>query len=397
MGPLVPDIIGNELNLVVALFIGFLFGMILEQAGFSSSKKLVGLFYGYDFTVLRVFFTAGVVAMTGVIALDHFGLLDISLIYINPTYLWSAIIGGLIMGLGFVVGGYCPGTSISAAAIGKMDAWVFIAGSFLGVLVFSEGYPLFENLYKSAFWGYPRIFNTLGVSQSLFAFLLTLMALFAFWSASIIENKVNGVKNKAIRFTPYYISLASTGLILAIAVLVLPDRKESMLQQVADADPAQFKNLPSMTVDEFAYRIIDQDNKLQLIDFRPAEEFKKYSLPKSVSFTAEDLFSKELGKLLSIQHKINIFIAEDEATEQKMTLLAKNLGFENIQILQGGLAGFKKEIIDFKPAPAPAEGMDEQYTIRFRTRASQIIPVLIAQNKSAAPVKKTAKRALGGC
>ena len=56
MGPLVPDIIGNELNLVVALLIGIAFGFILEQAGFSTSKKLVGLFYGYDFTVLRVFF-----------------------------------------------------------------------------------------------------------------------------------------------------------------------------------------------------------------------------------------------------------------------------------------------------------------------------------------------------
>jgi rhodanese-related sulfurtransferase len=397
MGPLVPDVIGNELNLVVALFIGFLFGMILEQAGFSSSKKLVGLFYGYDFTVLRVFFTAGVVAMTGVIALDHFGLLDINLIYINPTYLWSAIIGGLIMGLGFVVGGYCPGTSISAAAIGKTDAWVFIAGSFLGVLIFSEGYPLFEGLYKSAFWGYPRIFNTLGVSQSIFAFLLTLMSLFAFWSVSIVEDKVNGVKNKAIRFTPYYISLAAIGLLLAVSVLFLPDRKESMLQQVADADPARFKNLPGMTVDELAYRIMDQDNKLQIIDFRAATEFKKYSLPKSVSFTAEDLFSKESGKLLSIQHKINVFVAEDEATEQKMTQLAKNLGFENIRFLQGGLAGFKQQIIDFKPATAPPQSMDEQFTLRFRTRASRIIPVLIAENKSTAPVQKKAKRALGGC
>ena len=170
-----------------------------------------------------------------------------------------------------------------------------------------------------------------------------------------------------------------------------------MLQQVAAADPAQFKNLPGMTVDEFAFRIIDQDNKLQIIDFRHAEEYKKYSLPGSVSSTAEDLFSKELGKLLSVQHKINVFIAEDEATEQKMTLLAKNLGFKNIQFLQGGLAGFKKEIIDFKPAAAPVQSMDEQYTVRFRTKASQIIPVLIAQNKSAAPVKKTAKRALGGC
>ena len=92
MGPLVPDVISNNLNLIVALIIGISFGAILEQAGFSTSKKLVGLFYGYDFTVLRVFFTAGIVAMIGVMAFAHFGLIDINLIYINPTFLWSAIV-----------------------------------------------------------------------------------------------------------------------------------------------------------------------------------------------------------------------------------------------------------------------------------------------------------------
>lgn len=149
MGPLVPDIIGNELNFIVALFIGIAFGFILEQAGFSTSRKLVGLFYGYDFTVLRVFFTAGVTAMLGVIVLGHFGLLDLSLIYINPTFLRSAIAGGLIMGLGFVIGGFCPGTSITAAAIGKIDGMIFVLGSVIGVFIFAEGYPVFENFYNA--------------------------------------------------------------------------------------------------------------------------------------------------------------------------------------------------------------------------------------------------------
>lgn len=161
MGPLVPDLISNNLNFIVALIIGILFGIILEQAGFSTSKKLVGLFYGYDFTVLRVFFTAGIVAMIGVMGLEHFGLVDINLVYVNPTFLWSAIIGGLIMGLGFVVGGFCPGTSVCAAAIGKIDAMIFIVGAFLGVLVFAEGYPLFEGLYKTSNLGSPRFLKHL--------------------------------------------------------------------------------------------------------------------------------------------------------------------------------------------------------------------------------------------
>ena len=130
MGPLVPDVIGNELNYIIAIFIGMAFGFVLEQAGFSSSKKLVGLFYGYDFTVLRVFFTAGVTAMMGVLLFSHFGLLDLSLIYINPTFLWSALVGGIIMGLGFVIGGFCPGTSVCAAAIGKIDGMFFCTRLF---------------------------------------------------------------------------------------------------------------------------------------------------------------------------------------------------------------------------------------------------------------------------
>jgi len=191
MAPLVPEVIGNELNFIVALFIGVAFGFVLEQSVFSTSKKLVGLFYGYDFTVLRVFFTAGLVAMIGVIALNHWGFLDINLVYVNPTFLWSAVVGGLIMGLGFVVGGFCPGTSICAAAIGKIDAMIFVAGSFLGVLIFAEGYPLFEGLYKATNWGSPRIFETLGMSQSLFAFLLIVGAVGSFWGVLFIERKVN--------------------------------------------------------------------------------------------------------------------------------------------------------------------------------------------------------------
>ena len=117
MGPLVPFIISEEFSLVLALLIGIAFGFILEQAGFSSTKKLVGLFYGYDFTVLRVFFTAGITAMAGVLLLGHYGLLDLEIIYVNPTFVKSALLGGGIMGAGFIIGGFCPGTSVDRKSV----------------------------------------------------------------------------------------------------------------------------------------------------------------------------------------------------------------------------------------------------------------------------------------
>jgi hypothetical protein len=396
MGPLVPDVVGNELNFIVALIIGIFFGVILEQAGFSTSKKLVGLFYGYDFTVLRVFFTAGIVAMIGVIAFEHFGLLDINLTYINPTFLWSALIGGLIMGLGFVVGGFCPGTSICAAAIGKIDAMIFIAGSFIGVLIFAEGYPLWEGLYKANNWGNVRVFDSLGMQQTIFAFLLTAVALFAFWMISIIENKVNGIKKPAFRFTPYYVTIGAIGFILSLSAFVLTERKDSLQNLVSDKEFVNNFDLKTMSVDEFAYRIIKDDNKLQIIDFRPIKEYEKQSLPGSTSFTFDNLFEKEPSKILRIRHKKNVFVAHDEFTERQFAIIAGRLGFSNVTILKGGLNSFNNEILNFKENSIAAT-KQESDTFRFRAKASSIIPVLIKENKSAGPVKKTQKRVVGGC
>jgi rhodanese-related sulfurtransferase len=397
MGPLVPDIIGTNLNYIVALVIGVLFGAILEQAGFSSSKKLVGLFYGYDFTVLRVFFTAGIVAMIGIMGLQHFGLLDVNLIYINPTFLWSAVAGGAIMGLGFILGGFCPGTSVCAAAIGKIDAMIFIAGSLIGVLIFAEGYPLFEQLYKSADMGNPRFFETLGISQNLFAFLMVVMALSAFWFTSMIENKVNGVVKSPVRFTRYYLGVASIGILLAVSAFVFPERKAYLTELVEDKEFVQSYNVDVMTLDEFAYRLMDQqDNRIQVIDFRPGDEYTKMSLPKSTSFTIDNLFEKEPNNLLSLKQKINVFIADDELTEKKLAIIASELGYSRIKILQGGLNSFKDQILNFKPNENPAS-LDEEYRNRFRSKAKEVIPVLIKNNKSSGPVKKVQKRVIGGC
>lgn len=396
MGPLVPDIIGNDLNFIVALVIGILFGVILEQAGFSTSKKLVGLFYGYDFTVLRVFFTAGIVAMIGVIAMEHFGLLDINLTYVNPTFLWSAIIGGLIMGLGFVIGGFCPGTSVCAAAIGKIDAMIFIAGSFIGVLIFAEGYPLWEGLYKANNWGNVRIFDSLGMQQTVFAFLLTAVALLMFWIVSIIENRVNGVVKPAIRFTPYYVTIAVIGIALSLTAFVLKERKDSLLDLVKDEQFVKNYNIKTMSVDEFAYRLMKNDNNLQVIDFRSGKEYEKQSLPKSILFTFDNLFEKEPSKALKIRHKINVFVANSEFEERKFAIIANRLNFNNIVILEGGLENFNKQILGFNTASIPTT-KQEADIYRFRTKASSVIPVLIKENKNAGPVKKTQKRVVGGC
>lgn len=398
MGPLVPDVIGSQLNFIVALIIGIGFGFVLEQAGFSTSKKLVGLFYGYDFTVLRVFFTAGVTAMIGVIALAHFGLLDVKLIYINPTFLWSAIVGGLIMGLGFVVGGFCPGTSVCAAAIGKIDGMIFVVGSFLGILVFAEGYPMFEGLYKAASWGNVQMFETLGISQSLFAFLLIFMAVAAFWATTMIENKVNHKSGKGFHVSKLYLGLTGLAIIVGLTAFVLPDKRENMLHDLSNNNFIASYKIERMDADELAFRLIDNDKDLQIIDLRSRKDYDSLALPNSTHFQLDNLFDKDAGKLLSVKNKENVFIANDELTAKKGAVLAAELGFSNIQVLKGGFDQFRKDILEFAMPTGTIIRKDVD-TFRFRSSASNLIPVLIKENKlkHASGEKKQVKRVLGGC
>jgi hypothetical protein len=190
MGPLISyEIISENTNFLLAFIIGIGFGFVLEGSGFSSSRKLAGVFYGYDTVVLKVFFTGAITAMLGLLFFSLFGWIDLNLIYVNPTFLYSAIGGGVIMGAGFIMGGFCPGTSFCGASIGKIDAMIFVIGLFLGVLFFAEGYPLWEEFYNAKFLGFPKISESLGLSDGLMALGVIIIALIMFWIGEWTEKK----------------------------------------------------------------------------------------------------------------------------------------------------------------------------------------------------------------
>ena len=191
MGPLIPlGQIANGWDFIIALLIGIAFGFILEASGFSSSRNITGVFYGYNFVVLRVFFTAVIVAMIGLEYFDYMGWIDLNMIYIVPTYLTPMIVGSIIMGIGFIVGGFCPGTSYTAIAIGKLDAIVFTLGLFLGIFIFSEAFPYIQDFYYSDNMGNITISEMLGISNKLFTFIFVIVAIVAFYVTWLIEKKV---------------------------------------------------------------------------------------------------------------------------------------------------------------------------------------------------------------
>ncbi len=398
MGPLVPEIIGNELNLVVALLLGFGFGFVLEQAGFSSSRKLAGLFYGYDFVVLRVFFTAGVTAMIGVIILTHFGWLDLSLIYVNPTFLKSALLGGVIMGAGFIIGGFCPGTSVCAAAIGRIDAMAFLLGTVFGVFAFAEGYPLFVGIYKSSFLGNLYVFDALGVSRGLFAFLMVAMAIAAFVATTIIENRVNGRKSSGYTENRRYFALAGLGIFLGFVMIFMPDHRSRAIAFASGADwQVEAESINRMTIDELAFRLIKRDRTIQLIDVRSPDKYTALNIPTAVNIPFDSLANPEWRDFLQKKGVDNIFYADGEETALRTAVLSMHLGDNTAAlILKGGFESFQENILAFSDEKSSREDFTEEI-YEFRKRARTELDILRAEaERVPEPVKKP-RTIQGGC
>jgi len=178
---------GDEASLLVAFAIGIGFGFFLERAGFGSAKKLVAQFYLTDLAVFKVMFTAIVTAMLGVTYLGWLGLLDLRQVHLTPTFLWPEIVGGLVLGVGFVVGGYCPGTSIAAIATGKLDALAYATGIFSGTLLFALSFPLVQDFYASGGFGERTLPAVLSLPYGVVVFAVVLMALGGFLGASKLE------------------------------------------------------------------------------------------------------------------------------------------------------------------------------------------------------------------
>ncbi|MGC8792828.1 MAG: YeeE/YedE thiosulfate transporter family protein [Bryobacteraceae bacterium] len=173
----------------VSLGLGFLFGFFLERAGFSSATRLTGQFYFRDWSVLRVMFGAIVVAMLGLGWLALAGVLDMSAVYVPETYLWPQLVGGLVLGVGFILGGYCPGTSVVAAATGKLDALFFMTGIFAGIWLFGAAEPFLHDFHTSGARGPLTLPQVLNMTTGTVASLIASVALAAFWAAEMSETK----------------------------------------------------------------------------------------------------------------------------------------------------------------------------------------------------------------
>lgn len=184
-----------DYGLASGLLSGILFGYILEQAGFGSPCKLTAQFRLTDWSVFKVMFTAIIVCAVGLAVLAGIGSLDMQAVYIPTVYFWALVIGGALIGAGFAIGGYCPGTSVVGLFSGRLDALVFMLGMLIGVTAFAGMFDMSwiqSILYSAAGPEGQTLPELFGVPQWVVLAGLILMAVGGFWLGGRLERGSRG-------------------------------------------------------------------------------------------------------------------------------------------------------------------------------------------------------------
>lgn len=266
------------------LAIGFAFGFVLESAGFGDARKLAGQFYFRDLSVVRVMFTAILTAMCLLFAPASLGWLDWQDVWVNPTYLVPGVVGGFVMGLGFIVGGYCPGTSLAAAGSGKVDGMMFVGGALGGMFVFGEVADELADFMHVTAWGRYTLPDAFGVPTGVaIAGCLGLGVTF-FAVMNNLQRTVWGVDDPGTlalagrRVHPGALLLAAAALLVPVFVYDLPDADRTYALRAAEYDERLGSGAAAVDPGELLTYVHDNDVQLRIIDVRDETSYNLFHL-----------------------------------------------------------------------------------------------------------------------
>ncbi len=282
-----------------------------------------------------------------------------------PTIYKAQIIGGLIFGVRFVMSGWCSGTAAVGLASGKGDAFLCLAGVIAGSILFNETFAWIRDLYSSGDKGVLFIYDTLNISKEIFAFLLTLIALGAFWGSELIENKNTGtgiyLNSQFLKIFSFAMIIMAAGLFILskpggttqsgnetqMPLLILNQSENVLLKNVENAED-------HIDPGDLAEKMIRGSDNIIVVDIRPGNEYAGFNIKNSVNLTL-----KELSEGRSpYKNKGTIVLYSNGMTHpaQARDSLFRQ-GFNNVFILTDGFNGFVDKCL--KPVSLRSEPVPE--------------------------------------
>ncbi len=358
MAPFDPvELLGKPLGYLVFVLFGMGFGITLEIAGFGLAHKLVGQFYFKDQTVFKMMFTSVLVAMVLIFFTTGMGWLDYDRIFVPPTYLLPGILGGLILGAGLIIGGYCPGTSLVSSSSGHLDGIFFVAGVMVGGLFFGSVVDHFWGFYNSTYMGRFTLPEWMGLSTGATVLLVVVVGVLSVWGSDAIERrwkrKEGMLTEQEAKKDRRVLSIISVVLILgALGVFLVGQpsladswnanaEKQALLAQGKAFAPAE----------EMNQAIYDPIINPILLDVRSERDYNLYHL-EGARRVDLDQIPGMIEELIAEPDGTVVFVMSNDeaaAVEAWKLLVAKDS--VNAYVLKGGVNGWIEEFGENKFVP----------------------------------------------
>ncbi|OFZ56208.1 MAG: hypothetical protein A2428_02345 [Bdellovibrionales bacterium RIFOXYC1_FULL_54_43] len=358
----------REFGLIVAVIIGFAFGFVLERAGFGRSPKLAAQFYLYDMTVFKVMFGAIVTACLGIVVFSQLGLVELRTLSnwaTSETFLWPMIVGGFLLGIGFIIAGYCPGTSAVAAASGNLDGLFTFIGVIIGSFIYSEAFPLFSRFHEASNLGHVYLYDLLHLPAPAVAAAVALMAILCFLGAEKVEqyfseklkrsgntefeNNILPERHSRLARQSTFATFGALALI-ACFTLFLTIRNGS----------SRSSALPLSQAD-LGERVLKEPWRLRIIDLREREACLETRVPGSECVPLAELTTLALSEDTSGRDLILVGgIDLNEVPAAAATYPGR------VFILEKGFEGWKSFALTAPNHPGPSASPDEVGSYRIR-------------------------------
>ncbi|TRX54866.1 rhodanese-like domain-containing protein [Fulvivirga sp. M361] len=155
------------------------------------------------------------------------------------------------------------------------------------------------------------------------------------------------------------------------------------------------------SVDELAHLLISGDPSIQLIDIRPAADFKE-PIRGAINVPFDSIFTDNFAYLFDQGVMKNILYSDDDHTAAQLWMITTQLGYQNNYLLKGGLTEWKSSILDpkYPESTAPKEAFDlyqrRAAASQYFTGARALPPTDLF--KPLSPIKRKKKKKVeGGC
>jgi rhodanese-related sulfurtransferase len=361
------DLLGHWGSYAIYAIVGIAFGRSLEGAGFGNSKLLAAQFYFKDMRVFKVMFTSIIVAMTLIFLSSALGILDYNLIWVPPTYLWPGIAGGLVMGVGFIIGGFCPGTSLVGLATGKIDAIVFVFGVLFGIYLFGETISVYSVFFDSSYMGrftLPELFNA---SYGTVVFIIVVVALALFVVSEKVEAAIN---NRPPNKFPAWSKPAAGALVAmaAVGLVIGQPTNEDRWQSIAAESQARLDQRDvQISPAELLKYMNDSKIKIIPLDVRDERYYNQFHLHGAVHVPLDEVLDKAPEFQFELANTVFVTMSNDEAVATEAWKILKAESVPNIYILEGGINKWLDTYADnsFREGNRISLRQEEQLAYRF--------------------------------